>query len=250
MATALLVLALAAYTLFLKGRLAIRLGIDRSDRAAMYRFWVWKAVLLFAAPTLISLALLGRLGALGYMPQSFAVASARLSVVPGGWRGDAVMLWTMAGGLIGGALIGVLVARWRRRRGRAPWMLGDVGMVLPRHRGELRWTFLLSITAGITEELYFRLLLPLLSAILLGDALPGFALSLVLFALAHGYQRWTGMLGAMVLGAIFTAIYWLTASLGMTMALHALVDLNALVLRPLLMGLPKRPVSSSADSRF
>ncbi|WNO54229.1 CPBP family intramembrane glutamic endopeptidase [Stakelama saccharophila] len=249
MVVALTLIALAAYVLFLKGRLADRLGIDRFDRAAMYRFWVVKALLLFALPSLLALVLLGRMDLLIVMPAGFARAALAVGILPGAWRGDATMLQTMTAGLIGGGLLGVVIARWRMRRGRRPWMLGEVGQVLPRHRGELPWTLLLSLTAGVTEELYFRLLLPLLSLMLLGAALPGFALSLILFALAHGYQRWLGMAGALALGVIFTAVYWLTASLWVTMALHALVDCNSLFLRPLLLGLPPAPVSFSGDSR-
>ena len=85
---------------------------------------------------------------------------------------------------------------------------------------------------------------PLLIGVLSGSALFGFAVSAVLFAGAHRYQGWKGMAGSAALSVIFTVFYWMTASLWMTMVLHMLVDLNGLVLRPLVLGL-----RASGDSR-
>ncbi|MAX00856.1 MAG: CPBP family intramembrane metalloprotease [Sphingomonas sp.] len=239
-----LLLALGCYWLFLKGRLADRLGVHQRGRRASYLFWVAKSAALFVAPTLLILACLGALGSLIVMPPAFADAAWQLGVTPGGAVRDTAFLFAVVGGLIGGALLGAIVAGVQRKRGRRPWMIGDLRSILPATRAELPYAAGIAVAAGISEELFFRLLLPLLIGVLSGSALFGFAVSAVLFAGAHRYQGWKGMAGSAALSVIFTVFYWMTASLWMTMVLHMLVDLNGLVLRPLVLGL-----RASGDSR-
>src|SRR5581483_523580 len=73
------------------------------------------------------------------------------------------------GGLVGGVVTFVVIAtvvsvRAARRTGAPPktLMLGDVEPLMPRNGAETFWTAMLSINAGIGEELFFRLTLPLL----------------------------------------------------------------------------------------
>ncbi|MBW4331225.1 CPBP family intramembrane metalloprotease [Stakelama sp. CBK3Z-3] len=233
----LLFAALGCYWLFLKGRLADRFGVSARGRRALYRFWVVKSAVLFIAPALVILAILGRGEALFAMPDIFAVAAGTLGLVPGGLARDTAFLLTVAGGLFGGALLGALMAQWRRRRGRAPWMMGNLRAVLPGKRGDLPAAAAVALAAGVSEELFFRLLLPLLIALVSGSALLGFVLSALLFVLAHRYQGAIGMIGSTALALVFTGFYWMTGSLWMTMLLHAAVDLNGLVIRPFVLGI-------------
>ena len=232
-----LAFALAAYALFLKGRLAERFGFAGRSRSALYWFWVAKGAALFVVPSLIILALLGALPTLAAMPMAFAQAASSMGLSPGAAGRDPVFLATVVGGLVGGALLGAAIARWRMARRRRPWMLGNLTSVLPARRSDLPAACAVAIGAGVSEELFFRLTLPLLFALLTGSALIGFALSALLFAAAHRYQGVTGMAASTALAAIFTGFYWMTGSLWMTMALHALVDLNGLVVRPLVLGI-------------
>src|SRR3546814_10584207 len=64
-----------------------------------------------------------------------------------------------------------------------------------------------ALAAGITEELYFRLLLPLTIALVTGNALVGFAVATLLFGLAHRYQRWRGVLATSAVGAVLAFVY-------------------------------------------
>jgi membrane protease YdiL (CAAX protease family) len=61
-----------------------------------------------------------------------------------------------------------------------------------------------------------------------------FAIAAVLFGLAHCYQGWKGVLMTTLLGVVFTALYVAISRLWVVMALHALIDLNALLLQPLI----------------
>ena len=99
---------------------------------------------------------------------------------------------------------------------------------------------MLSFVAGVTEEAYFRLLLPLLATMAWpGDgpggmpgAAVGFAGSALLFGAAHRYQGWRGMATTTVVAVGTTALYLASGSLLLAMGDHALIDLGSLVVRP------------------
>ena len=121
-------------------------------------------------------------------------------------------------------------------------MLGDIGALMPAHRGDLGYGVAMAVTAGVAEELFFRLALPLAIAMVTGSGLAGFVLSALLFMLAHRYQGWLGMLASLGLAVVFSWAYLATASLWVAIVLHVFVDLNSLALRPLAMGIPRAPV--------
>ncbi|WP_235532807.1 CPBP family intramembrane glutamic endopeptidase [Sphingomonas sp. Leaf412] len=190
-----------------------------------------KAWTAFGAGSLTLLAASGQVRAIVDLPPPFAAA--RTVVVT--WFGAIDPIGPMGLAALGGVLLGGLVAAALERRGRKVG-LGDVERVLPRSRAELRWAAALAVTAGITEELFFRLLLPLLIAAVTGCAVAGFAVACVLFGLAHRYQGPAGVVATMAVGALLTIVYLSTGSLWAAMALHAAIDLNAVVLRPIVSG--------------
>lgn len=204
-------------------------------RHALYRRLLLKTALAFLLPGLIGLVALGRLDALWRMPDEFAGLGA-LSMFA---AGD---IWPLVAGLAGGAAIGQALAWWAVRRGRRPFAIGNIDHLLPRVRGELAYGLALSATAGVAEELFFRLLLPLLIARVSGSAWAGFGVSLILFAGMHRYQGWAGVLGTAFAGAVLSAVYVGTGELWAAMLLHAGIDLNSLVLRPVVTGLVRGPV--------
>lgn len=114
--------------------------------------------------------------------------------------------------------------------------LGDIGALLPRTRGELPYGAGLSVSAGVFEELLFRLALP---ALLFGIGLNGplsFVAATVLFGCLHLYQKAVGVLFATLLGAIFAYLYLVSGSILLPIVVHTLVDLRSLVLLPLILG--------------
>ncbi|MBB3691600.1 CPBP family intramembrane glutamic endopeptidase [Sphingomonas sp. BK580] len=230
-----LAVGLASLALFLRGgtrhyRWLYRPGGDARRRRFLLR--ALRPTLHFAVVTLVALVALGRLHALAQLPAEFAPARAAAIDLAGGTMPLDLLAWSTLGGLAVGGVIAGLVERWRGRS----VTLGDVESVLPTTRGELGWGTLLSVTAGVTEELFFRLLLPLL---LVSCGVPGvaaFALSCALFGAAHRYQGWIGMAATALVGAVLTLAYLLSGSLAAAMLLHVAIDLNALVVRPLLSG--------------
>jgi hypothetical protein len=233
-----LALALAAYAYFFKGdfgRLSKLAAVQPPGwRRRRYRVWIAKSWALFAAPAVIGLALLGRLDAVVTMPAAF-LPLAREVGYPAPVFGEGIAI-----GLAAGSLIGMVWTLIRRRKGKLPAMLGDFSTLLPREASEGWLAAGSAISAGITEELYFRLLLPLAIAELTGSALAGFAVATILFALAHRYQRWLGVLATGLVGMLFGWLYLQSGALWVAMVAHAAVDLNGLVVRPALAGMLRR----------
>lgn len=242
MTPALLALALASYGWFLKGealRRRWRGTPAAQSRAARYRRWIVRAGLSFGLVSLLALALLGRIDALATLPPEFAplATAIRIALVGQATPSDPQMLAAaVAGGLAGGAVVGLAIATWRRRRGKGELRIGQLGALLPRSRGELGWGAAIAVTAGVVEELFFRLLLPLLIAGVTGSALAGFVAATLLFGLAHGYQRIWGIVATTLVGALLAGLYLHSGALWLAMLAHALLDLNSLVLRPAFAG--------------
>jgi membrane protease YdiL (CAAX protease family) len=111
--------------------------------------------------------------------------------------------------------------------------IGDVTALLPRTRGELKYGAGLSINAGVVEELLFRLGMPALLFGITGNGVVSFLLASVLFGFLHIYQKFWGVLGAIVLGLVFSLLYLLTGSIWVVIIVHALIDLRSLVLLPI-----------------
>lgn len=186
---------------------------------------------LFGAGAALGLAAAGRTGALFAPPPEFAGAAAiARRWLPGMTEPTAFGL--IALGLVIGGTVGALLSRWRGR----VFALGNVTAVLPRHRGELGWAALLALSSGVSEELFFRLFLPLAVAAAAGSGVVGFAVATLLFGLAHRYQGWSGMVATSGAGLLLAAIYLASGSIWVAAALHAILNLNGLVLRPLAMG--------------
>jgi membrane protease YdiL (CAAX protease family) len=245
---ALLVLALAAAAWFawrdVAEYAAFKKLTDTKDRQARYRRWVLNAFVLFVGGSLAMLALLGDLGGVVHPPAQFS-GTIR-------WAQGLVHLREFGpmflGGLVGGFAIAVVAGTvlgtiLARRSGgvRKATTLGDIEPLMPRNGAETFWTGLLSINAGVGEELFFRLTLPLLIALVTGNAALAFVVAALVFGLAHVYQGWVGVLATTVLGLVFTGLYLASGGLAVPIALHAAIDLMALVVRPTLARMAARP---------
>lgn len=147
----------------------------------------------------------------------------------------------LAWGIVVGAFaafvaIGVVPVLLLRSRVDEVPAVGDIRALLPRERGELPYGAALAITAGIVEELLFRLALPAVLFGITGSAPVAFLAATVVFGLLHVYQGPQGMALSLVLGLVFTALYVLAGTILVPIVLHALVDLRSLVLIPVVLG--------------
>jgi membrane protease YdiL (CAAX protease family) len=208
---------------------------DTALRQKIFRQWIAVSFALHIGYTLLSLALLGRLASLTELPDAFIPAWLWLggpsTAAPDTIEGLAI------GGALGAAIAlpAVLAIRRRKTRGE-PKTLGDIAALMPRNRAELAHVAVLSINAGIAEELFYRLTLPLLFVLVIGNVWIAFMLATLAFGLVHFYQGWGGIVATTVIGALFAICYLAIGSIWAAALVHAAMDLAALVVRPLLNG--------------
>ena len=99
--------------------------------------------------------------------------------------------------------------------------------LLPRTPRERGLFVLLSLTAGVGEELAYRSFLqPALTAAT-GSAVLALVVGSLAFGMLHSYQHTAGVLRAALLGALLGTSLIVTGSIFPAMAAHALIDLIA-----------------------
>ena len=127
------------------------------------------------------------------------------------------LIWTAVSIAGGGAIV------WLFKLLRAPEsdIMKDITPVTPQEK----WVFiLLSLSAGVCEEITFRgVLLPALAAAT-GSIVGGVALSSMAFGVLHAHQHLAGAVRAAVLGALLAVPLLATGSIYASMAAHALID--------------------------
>jgi membrane protease YdiL (CAAX protease family) len=201
--------------------------------------WAASLWLGYGLPAIVGLVVLQRLDGIAALPPEFLPLAWYLGLPPG-----AIGAATVGIGLGVGSLLGLVLTWWRARRGKAPWTAGDARSIMPASDADLWPAAVLALAAGTAEELFYRLYLPLLVALATGSGLAGVVVTAFAFAAMHRYQGWVGVLATFVGAGLLTALYMGTGSLWVPMAVHVLVDCNALVLRPALAARVRVRVSS------
>lgn len=237
---ALLAVLVAAYVWFIRSGAR---GVAAPDRIARYRRWMAYAPVAFGGSALLVLLMSGDLAALATLPVEFVPLVDDARRVAGLGDNVARIQIAVLAAVVGSAIIGVAVAAWRHRRGRGALTPRAMASLVPGGRAEIGWAALLATVAAIVEELYFRVALPLIVARLSGSALAAMLIATLMFARAHRGYGWPGMAFGAFSGATLALLYLTTGQLWFAMLAHALLNLNGLVLRPLLL-----PVSSSDAS--
>jgi membrane protease YdiL (CAAX protease family) len=130
----------------------------------------------------------------------------------------------------------------QKLRGR----LAGVAAILPHNESEYRWFVVVSLTAGVCEELLYRGFLTWVLGAYIGVP-AALLLVAVGFGLAHAYQGRRGILKTAGVGLVLGAVVLATGWLGPAMITHALVDLVAGVLGfKVLAEEPRVPVVAAA----
>jgi membrane protease YdiL (CAAX protease family) len=158
-------------------------------------------------------------------------------LVPEGEGNTSMLAGVVVGALVallGGLVAGTVALRSGSRRAAQPvGAMKNLQPMLPTGRRDRRAWALLSVTAGITEEITYRGLALLAVAVAVpANRLSTVVIVAVLFGLAHGYQGVGGVALTGLAGSALASIYLATGSLVPGMVLHALIDLRALLLRP------------------
>lgn len=105
----------------------------------------------------------------------------------------------------------------------------DVYYYLPKTKREFDWFIILSISAGICEEIIFRLFI---FEFLKGNAnlLIAFVLTNIIFAITHIGSGKQNIINAFILGLLFSAIYYFSENIWIAVYLHIAIDINGCIL--------------------
>jgi CAAX protease family protein len=134
--------------------------------------------------------------------------------------------------LITVAICAFLILQWfqvRKSIGRIPDSLKNqvdpISEVIPQTYVERKLFVLVSLTAGICEEVLYRGFL-----IWYIDAFAGLTVaalvSIVISGLGHSYQGVKSMFKTMIMGAVLVALYLISSSLICSMILHAITNIT------------------------
>jgi membrane protease YdiL (CAAX protease family) len=106
--------------------------------------------------------------------------------------------------------------------------MAEADMIVPHDAREYAWFMLVSLTAGICEELLYRGFLTWLVAAYTG-VVAAVAIVSILFGLAHGYQGAKGMVRVTLVGLFLSIIVLAGGWLAPAMAIHVLMDVAGAV---------------------
>ena len=102
--------------------------------------------------------------------------------------------------------------------------MGEIASLVPRTRSESRLFDMVSITAGVTEEILYRGLL-LVTLVSLIGTWPAVVISSLIFGLGHAYQGIAGIVKTGLVGLVLALLTVSTGSLFIAIVLHTVVDL-------------------------
>jgi membrane protease YdiL (CAAX protease family) len=133
---------------------------------------------------------------------------------------------------VGSLLQVVLVRRTAAAREKILRAFQRFAFILPVTPEERAWFALVSVTAGICEEILYRgfLIRYLSNGPWHAGLWIALAIASISFGLAHGYQGLSGMIGTAVVGAVMAVLFVASGSLWLPMVLHAIIDLRILLL--------------------
>ncbi len=201
-------------------------------RQKVYRRWLIEGALALGGLSLATI-----LAAWAQIPDALAAAQQwePITAMRSFLAGDAGLPVAIVVGVVVLAGLVLPVVLIRHPLDEAP-AIGDIRALLPRTPGELPYGAALSVSAGVFEELLFRLGLPALVFAVTGNALAAFLGATLLFGLLHVYQGAIGVVFSTLLGAIFVLLYVVTGSIVVPIVLHTIVDLRSMVLIPIALG--------------
>ena len=214
-------------------------------RQAMFRKWLRESFLIFGGLSLVLLLLVWQ-----FIPLLLdeingwdAIVSARAWYASLGWLSIALDVL-----LVFLVVVLPILLLFVARTQEDVVSVGDIQALLPRNTAEVRLGALISLNAGVVEELLFRLAVPALLYGAFGNAVTALVVSALLFGALHAYQGPAGIIGTTFVGAFLLTLYVATGSILVPIVVHALIDLRSFVLIPLIvLRVPRvpRPVPRS-----
>ncbi len=134
----------------------------------------------------------------------------------------------------------IRTARSETSRRGAESSFGEAALLMPRNRRELRPYMVLAVTAGVCEEILYRGFLIWYVAQFTGTTVPGMiaavAISSIAFGVGHLYQGPVAAGKIVGFAAVAGAIYVVSGSLWLAIALHVFTDVAAGLLGIVVLG--------------
>lgn len=141
------------------------------------------------------------------------------------WLGGAAV--AICAGFLAIVVQGLVAGSSAARRKAIEPAFARLAWLLPVSRRERRWWIVLSLSAGVCEELLYRgYLFHFLDA--QAGAVMAWLLSSLAFGCAHLYQGWRGIVSTTATGLMFGLLAIGTGSLAVPIVVHVLVDLQVL----------------------
>ena len=103
--------------------------------------------------------------------------------------------------------------------------IGDLSHLIPQTPAENRLFDMVSITAGVCEEILYRGLL-LATLVSLVGTWPAVAISSLIFGLGHAYQGFSGIAKTGLVGLVLALLTVFSGSLFIAIVFHAVIDLS------------------------
>jgi len=197
---------------------------DTKERQGFYMKWTLEPFVIFGVSSLIVLLVIGKFHTL-FTPPEFIVELNQIIIAEKLRASNSFLAGIIEGInytvlpmlMIGGSLWTFFheYSNSKKDNSLEPKIIEEenfrnLAPLIPRNFNERVWGALLSINAGFSEELFFRLLIPILVYGISQSAIAAVLVSTLWFGLAHYYQGLSGII-AMV---------------------HAIIDLNGLTLGP------------------
>lgn len=212
---------------------AFKLSDESADRIRFYRQWTLVPLALFGGGGVVMLLALGRIDALWNLPAELAALIESIKPPSSAETPSLESMMGMAIGMALGLTISAILWRKRLKKMRQP-VIGDIEALLPRNRSEVKWCIPLALNAGISEEIFYRAALPLLALEATGSIAASLLISISAFGMTHWYQGWKGVLVTTAVGAFMFWLYLSSGSILKPIAVHILIDMIGLVIRPLI----------------
>ncbi len=214
----LIILVLLAVVFPLLGVRDYRLLLGRiSDGVADARVQAYKSVLKMHWPLTIGLLA-------WWLLSGNSLESVGLIPVADGWQWVAIGVGVFA--ILAQVIYLATVSRNADKLTEIKEQMGELSNLAPQTPTENRLFDMVSITAGVCEEILYRGLL-LATLVSLVGTWPAVAISSLIFGLGHAYQGIRGIAKTGLVGLVLALLTVFSGSLFIAIVLHAAIDLTS-----------------------
>ncbi|MCH9003885.1 MAG: CPBP family intramembrane metalloprotease [Proteobacteria bacterium] len=214
----LIILLLLAVVFPLLGVRDYRLLLRRTNEGvADARVKFYKGVLVFHWPLTIGLLA-------WWLLSGNSLESMGLIPVADGWPWAAIGVGVFA--ILAQVIYLAIVSRNADKLTEVKKQIGDLANLAPQTPREDRLFDMVSITAGVCEEILYRGLL-LATLVSLVGTWPAVAITSLIFGLGHAYQGISGIAKTGLVGLVLALLTVSSGSLFIAIVLHAVIDLTS-----------------------